>query len=143
MIPFITSLLHLKEIILDGNSEHIAHACMKENYYFLKKIRFMTSLGLDICLKQIKLPRSLHTCAPIAFLPSNISTTHWPDLCELNSHKDFLLQNFAWRIYCYACCTSYVLCRDRNSNHVFSNRNTDNDIHRGGWTWWVIETASP
>ena len=39
-----------------------------------KKNRFGTAVDPNKCLKQIKLPRSLHTWAPISDLPSNISS---------------------------------------------------------------------
>ena len=35
-------------------------------------IRFATALDPNKCLKQIKLPISLHTCVPISKLPSTI-----------------------------------------------------------------------
>ena len=41
-----------------------------------EKIRFMTALDLNECLIQIKEPRSLHMCAPVSVLPSNVSTIH-------------------------------------------------------------------
>ena len=40
----------------------------------VKKNEFVTAVDLNKCLKQIKLPVYLYTCAPILELPSNIST---------------------------------------------------------------------
>ena len=61
----------------DGNSEHVAHICNKKGYFWGGKIRFMTALDLNKCLKLIKLQRLLLTFALISKLPSNISTmTH-------------------------------------------------------------------
>ena len=56
---------------LDGNSEHSANVLRKEFSYLEKKLRFVTALHLNKCLKQIKYPRSLCTCAPIFGSPPN------------------------------------------------------------------------
>ena len=47
----------------------------REGEQAFKKNKFGTAVDLNKCLKQIKLPSSLHTWAPISDLPSNISTT--------------------------------------------------------------------
>ena len=57
--------------------QRTCRARFKEN----RKIRFVTVLDLNIYLNQIKLPISLHTCAPISELPSNISTTEQGKQC--------------------------------------------------------------
>ena len=57
-------------LILDRNSEHVAHA-RRKGLYGEKKNRFMTVLGLIKCLKQIKYQILLLTCAPISELPSD------------------------------------------------------------------------
>ena len=54
-------------LILDGNSEHITHACRE-------KIRTFFAFDLIKCLKIIKLQRLPLTSAPISELPFNIST---------------------------------------------------------------------
>ena len=41
-------------LILDGNSEHVAHALRKIVFFIGKKIRFWTALALINCLIQIK-----------------------------------------------------------------------------------------
>ena len=41
-------------LILDGNSESVAHAIRKICVFGEKKMRFMTALDLIKCLKQIK-----------------------------------------------------------------------------------------
>ena len=46
--------------------------CTYEEKEVRKKIRFVTALSLNKCLKQIKLPRWLYSCTPISDLPSNI-----------------------------------------------------------------------
>ena len=38
--------------------------------------KLATALALNKCLKQIKLPKLLLTCATISMLPSSISTIH-------------------------------------------------------------------
>ena len=40
-------------LILDGNSEHIAHACSKIGHFGEKKIRFATAFDLIKCPEQI------------------------------------------------------------------------------------------
>ena len=61
--------------ILDGNSEYIA-TCVKENRSLKNKIKKIkaTAVNLNKCLKQIKLPILLGTCAPTPELPSNKNT---------------------------------------------------------------------
>ena len=54
--------------ILDGNSEHVAHA---KRSLRRKKIRFVTGLGL-IILNRSNKRDCPYTCAPISKLPSNI-----------------------------------------------------------------------
>ena len=61
-------------LVLDGNSENVAHARSKNGSFLEKKNRFVTTLDLIKGFKQIKLQRLHHTCAPISELPSNIST---------------------------------------------------------------------
>ena len=61
-------------LILDGNSEHVAHALRKIGLFGEKKHRFVTSLDLIKCLKRNKQQKWLLTCAPISELPSNLST---------------------------------------------------------------------
>ena len=48
-----------------------------------KKIRFMTALDLNECLIQIKEPRSIHMCAPISVLPSNVSSKYHTSIIDL------------------------------------------------------------
>ena len=46
-------------------------------YVFLKiKFKFATTVDVNKCLTQIKLPISLYKCAPISKLPSHISTKY-------------------------------------------------------------------
>ena len=65
-------LLSYMVLILDGNSEHVAHAWRKMGPFGGKNIRFVTARDLIKCLEYIKLPRLLLTCAPISWLPSNM-----------------------------------------------------------------------
>ena len=51
--------------ILDGNSETVTHVKGKN-------VKFVTALALSKRLQQIKLAISLHRCAPIGELPSNM-----------------------------------------------------------------------
>ena len=44
--------------------------------------RFLNALDLNKCLKQIKEPRSLHTYAPNAELPTNINTMASTGFCQ-------------------------------------------------------------
>ena len=53
-----------------------------------KKNRFATALALMKCLKQIKSQRLLLTCAPIFWIPSNISSIVYLKNTE---EKNFLL----------------------------------------------------
>ena len=59
-------------LILDGNSEHVAHARTKKSFR-IKNIGFVATFEIIKCSKKIKTQRLLHTCAPISGLPSNIS----------------------------------------------------------------------
>ena len=58
---------------LDGNSKHVAIMCKEigNSYNIFKNT---TALDLNKYLKHIKCPISLHTCAPIAEIPSYTST---------------------------------------------------------------------
>ena len=60
-------------------------ARVKKKRSFLKKLKshFLPPVDLNNCLKQIKLPISLHACAPISQLPS----TGWPI-----SYRKYILQ---------------------------------------------------
>ena len=58
-------------IMLDGNTEHIAQPCSKKGI-LKNNFKFSTDVDLSKCLKQIKLPILLYTCAPFSELPSNI-----------------------------------------------------------------------
>ena len=60
-------------LILDGNSEHVAHAWMKTGLYW-NKILPEAALNLIKCLKQIKWQRLFLTRATFSEVPSNIST---------------------------------------------------------------------
>ena len=60
-------MLATMALILDGKSEHVAHARGKIG----TKIRFLTAIDLIECLILLKL---LPRCAPISKLPSNRST---------------------------------------------------------------------
>ena len=57
-------------LILDGNLGHVAHSSRKIGL-FGEKIRFVTALDLNKCLKLIKEQRLLLTCAHISELHSN------------------------------------------------------------------------
>ena len=46
-------------LICDGNPEHGAHAKGQQNFSEKQKPRFVTTLDLNKCLKQIKSPISL------------------------------------------------------------------------------------
>ena len=60
-------------LILDSSSEHIAITCEGKQDFSEIKFRFATDIDLIKCLKQIKLPISFHTCAPIFELLSNMA----------------------------------------------------------------------
>ena len=50
-------------LILDGNSEHVAHALNEIGLFGEKQIRFVTALDLNKCFEY----QNLHlTCAPIS-----------------------------------------------------------------------------
>ena len=51
-------------LILDGNSEDVAHICRKTDVFSKINGRFATFVDLNKCLKHIKLPISLHMFAP-------------------------------------------------------------------------------
>ena len=56
-------------LIPDGNSEHGAHMRINRSTGLYKtNFQFATALDLKKCLKQIKIPISLHTCAPMSEL---------------------------------------------------------------------------
>ena len=55
-------------IISDGNSENGAHVRRK------KVVVLVTGFCLNKCLKQIKFPISLLSCAPLSDLPFSLST---------------------------------------------------------------------
>ena len=59
--------------MLDGNLEYDAQVTFKKKYFPKKKWKFVTSLQTNALTDEIKW-RSLHVCAPISELPSNIST---------------------------------------------------------------------
>ena len=61
-------------LILDGNSEHVAHASRKIGLSREKKIEFIAALDRKKCDKQIKPQRLLQTCAHISELPTHIRT---------------------------------------------------------------------
>ena len=48
--------------------------CEENRSYFIFYLNLETSVELNKCLKQIKLPIELYTCALFSELPSNIST---------------------------------------------------------------------
>ena len=73
-------------LILDGNSEHIAHE-IKKICIFGKRLRFETALILNKCLKQIKYQRSLQTCALNSELPYNISAMESTFISMLESDE--------------------------------------------------------
>ena len=64
------SMVQSMELILDGNSKHV----VGKRDLPKEKIRFVTTLDLNKCLKKIKKPRILKKSLPISELPSNIST---------------------------------------------------------------------
>ena len=54
-------------LILDGNTEHVAHASTKKNIFLeKKKIRFFTALDLVKCPEQIKQQKLIFPCMPIS-----------------------------------------------------------------------------
>ena len=57
--------------IVNGNSIRVAHVQRKIDF---SEINFKFATALNKRLKQIKLQISLHTCAPIAELPSSKTT---------------------------------------------------------------------
>ena len=63
-------------------------ARVKEVPFF--DVKFVTAVDLNKCLKQIKLPISIHTCANISKLPSdkNIMLQIFPKLSETLSVAD-------------------------------------------------------
>ena len=65
-------------LILDGNSEHVAHASREIGIFGEKRESIVTTLDLNECLKRIRYPRALHLHAPISELLSNISAMRWP-----------------------------------------------------------------
>ena len=68
-------MIELMVLVLDGNSEHEAHARWKIGLFgFKKKNRFVTALKLIRCLKHIKYRRLLLICAPFSELPSKTIT---------------------------------------------------------------------
>ena len=62
-------------LILDRNSEHVAHGWRKIwRSFFEINFKFSTALDQNKSPKQIKLPFSLFTCSPISEVPSDINT---------------------------------------------------------------------
>ena len=59
--------------ILDGNSEHVAHVLRKRGISEINP-KFASVVHPNKCLKLIKLPISVYTCAPLSGLPFTIST---------------------------------------------------------------------
>ena len=59
-------------LIVDGNSGHVAHA--RRTTCFFNHLKFKTAVSLNKCLRQIKLPISLNTCAYFSDLLTNIGT---------------------------------------------------------------------
>ena len=56
-------------------TQYNVYASVKENESFLERnLRFVTTLELNKCLKQIRLSILLNTLTPISELPSNLST---------------------------------------------------------------------
>ena len=69
-------------LVLDGNSEHVAHASRKIGLSREKKNRFVAALDLIKCLKQKKKQRLVLKCAPE--LPSYIRTMTLQQEKQLN-----------------------------------------------------------
>ena len=55
-------------------TQNVLRTCKEKQVYSEMNFNFPTALARNKCLKQIKLPISLHTCAPISELAINIST---------------------------------------------------------------------
>ena len=60
-------------IVLDGNSEHVAG----KQVFFSLNFKFDAASEVNKCLKQIKLPKSLHICALRSEIPSNINSMRY------------------------------------------------------------------
>ena len=60
--------------IVDGNSEHVAHAWRQIGQFWEKKSDLMTDLDLSKCLKTDQIADVLLTCAHFSELLSNIIT---------------------------------------------------------------------
>ena len=54
-------------------TQNILRKCEGNHYISEEKCQIVTVPDLNKCLKQIKLPISLYTCAPISVLPSDLS----------------------------------------------------------------------
>ena len=104
-------------LILDGNSKLHTHVSFVEK----KKNRFVTALDHDQCLEQIRSPGSLHTCAPISELPSNVRARVSSAVCI----DDFCAReklNIFWNIRgdapIFGCCWFMVLILDGNLDNA-------------------------
>ena len=92
--------------MLDGSSEHVAHARGKQ-FYFEEQRWFPTSLDLIECLVQIKYQVLLFTCAPISEMPSNKSTAL---LCPCQNLKPWCGWIWWWLVvYCHYLLRNYHL----------------------------------
>ena len=58
-------------LILDGNPEHVAQLGRKIRLFEIN-FRFATATDVNKCLKKLKMPISLSTCATISKLPYNM-----------------------------------------------------------------------
>ena len=81
--------------ILDGNSEKVAYVWNKTGLSEII-IEIATDLDLRNCLKQIKLPISLNTCAPFPVLPPNMDYT---TKLEFSHASKAFKYNQKYRIY--------------------------------------------
>ena len=77
-------------LLLNGNSKHVAHE-WKKKFYSEMIIKLAPALYLNKCLKHVKLPILLYTCAPFSELPSNISTMVVAILCVLLKKHQYKL----------------------------------------------------
>ena len=105
----------------DGNSEHVAHVWMKICLIGFVHIRFVTDLDQYISREtknkirqDNKKTRSLHTCAPLSELPSNINT-----MAEVGTSINWLDWYYDKQyLYSLARVQYMVLILDGNSEHV-------------------------
>ena len=116
-------------LILEGRSEHFAYFWRKKLASLKVNLRFETSVNLNKCLEQIKLPITPHTCATIHRLLSSKNTiiprfcprehkrtqpisVSWPLI--LNTYED-VTPNRGKKTHLIIKCVSMIIALRRNN----------------------------